>query len=93
MNQNNNFVSIRITDGGIPFHEVDFNGVHKKPSVEFNEDALIDFAKNHPLLEQLELYVGQMIICETLTEKLMVNCPRIKVLKLYSVNSIDQKNE
>ena len=91
MNQNKNFVSIRITDGGIPFHEVEFDDIQKRPSVQFNEDALIDFAKNHPLLEQLELYVGQMIICETLTEQLMINCPRIKVLKLYSGNSIDQK--
>ncbi|CAF3406576.1 unnamed protein product [Rotaria socialis] len=93
MNQNHNFVSIKITDGGIPFHEVDFHGVQNKPSVQFSEDVLVDFAKNHPLLEQLELYVGQVIICKAFTDKFMVNCPRIKVLKLYSSNDIHQKNE
>ncbi|CAF4039193.1 unnamed protein product [Rotaria magnacalcarata] len=93
MNQNHNFISIKITDGGIPIHEVDFYGVQNKPSVQFSEDVLVDFSKKHPLLEQLELYVGQVIICKAFTDKFVVNCPRIKVLKLYSSNDIDQKNE
>ena len=68
MNQNNKLVSIRITDGVIPFHEVSLYGVEREPSVQFSEDALIDFAKKHPLLDQLELYVGQMKISLIIVE-------------------------
>jgi hypothetical protein len=91
MNRNHNLVSIRITDGGIPFHEVDFCGVLRKPSIQFDEDALIDFANKHPLLEQLELYIGQMAISQMFIEKFMISCPRLKVLKLYNGNRVDQK--
>ena len=90
MNQNINLVSIKITNGGIPFYEVNFDRVERKPSVQFSEDALINFVKNHSL-EQLELYVGQMTILETFIDKLVVNCSRIKVLKLYSGDDTDPK--
>ncbi|CAF1025325.1 unnamed protein product [Didymodactylos carnosus] len=85
LNNNKNLQNIILKHGGIAGHKINDKS-YTQPIIHFSENALIEFAKNHPLLEQLEMNIGQSIVptIEFLT-KFIQHCPKLKILKLYVI--------
>ncbi|CAF1265994.1 unnamed protein product, partial [Didymodactylos carnosus] len=85
LNNNKNLKNIILKHDGIAGHKINDES-YTQPIIHFSENALIEFAKSHPLLEQLEINIGQSMvpITEFLT-KFIQHCPKLKILKLYVV--------
>ncbi|CAF1612725.1 unnamed protein product, partial [Didymodactylos carnosus] len=75
LNNNKNLRNILLKDSGIAGHIITDES-HKQPIIHFSENALIEYAKRHPLLEQLEMNVCQSIMLSTqFLTKFIKHCP------------------
>ncbi|CAF0783657.1 unnamed protein product [Didymodactylos carnosus] len=85
LNTNRNLRNIILKHGGITGHTIEDES-HEQPIIHFSENAFIEFAKNHPLLEQLEMNVDQsMVLSIEFLTKFIEHCPKLRILKLYVI--------